>query len=119
MIGKIFRLIPLFLLIFLTVFLSESIAEGKSQYGTSSDKYGQVMVSETETEVQGSTVSGDQLYIDSNGGLHKKVPGVGASLGAMLDKLISMTAGSESQMKQIIGNLPILFPDLYKVFVTL
>ena len=68
---------------------------------------------------EGSAVSGDQLYLDSSGGLQKKVPGVGASLGEMLDSLISLTGGSESQVRQIIANFPILLPDLYKVFITL
>lgn len=70
-------------------------------------------------QTEGKRTSGSYLYLDASGSLQKKVPGVGSGLATMLDKLISITGGSESNIRQIISYTPLLLPDLYKVFVTL
>ena len=63
--------------------------------------------------------TGNEVYLDDNGISQRKVTGVGSSLANALDQLIYITSGSEGRFKEILGNLPLLFPDLYKVFVKL
>ena len=80
----------------------------------------QQQIMDTEPMInQGSVTSEDNLYTDKAGTLQKRVPGVGSTLASILDQLSSITDGSENKIKHITNNLPYLFPDLYKVFVTL
>lgn len=61
----------------------------------------------------------NELIINEAGAIQKKIPGIGSTLGRMLDKLISITGNSENQIQSILTNFPIILPDLYKVFITL
>lgn len=102
----IFRLLPL-LLILLTPFTLSANDTNDTQHTA------------TETVQEQTTMVTDHLYRDENGGIHKRIPGVGAMLGSMLDRLTHLSSGSEGQFKEIYANIPLLLPDLYKVFVTL
>ena len=51
--------------------------------------------------------------------LYTEIPGVGAFFGHMLDSLINLTKNSESRFQSLAQHLPLVFPDLYKVFITL
>ncbi len=51
--------------------------------------------------------------------LTEKSPGVTAFLGNMLDGLSSLTLESETRFSSLAGNTPLIFHDLYKVFITL
>ena len=50
---------------------------------------------------------------------HREIPGVGAVFGHMLDSLILLTLHSESRLARLAADYPSIFPDLYKVFITL
>lgn len=66
-----------------------------------------------------ASVSGDELQQDKGTGIQKRVPGLGATLASILDKLTYHTGDSESHIKNLTASIPLLLPDLYKVFVTL
>lgn len=51
--------------------------------------------------------------------LESEIPGVGAFFGRMLDSLASLSNSSEGQFKALALSFPLVFPDLYKVFITL
>ncbi len=51
--------------------------------------------------------------------LYTQLPGIGAFFGNMLDSLINLTKNSESRFQSLAHHLPLVFPDLYKVFITL
>ena len=51
--------------------------------------------------------------------LYTEIPGVGAFFGSMLDSLINLTKDSENHCQLLTHHLPLVFPDLYKVLVTL
>ncbi len=61
----------------------------------------------------------DEFYVDSAGNLQLKVPGVGSSFGKTLDKMVAFTSTSQNPFNDFATHLPLLFPDLYKVLVTL
>ncbi len=56
---------------------------------------------------------------EERGSLTEKSPGVTAFLGNMLDGLSSLTIESETRFSSLAGNTPLIFQDLYKVFITL
>lgn len=79
-----------------------------------------------ETVPQASTNSQTDVQDDEYGESTKdtttlttEIPGVGAMLGKMLDSLTSVTQMSEGRLKTILEAMPMVFPDLYKVFITL
>ncbi len=51
--------------------------------------------------------------------LESEIPGVGAFFGRMLDSLASLSNSSEGQFRALALSFPLVFPDLYKVFITL
>ena len=61
--------------------------------------------------------SADDAKDTSN--LKSEIPGVGAFFGRMLDSLASLSNSSEGQFKALALSFPLVFPDLYKVFITL
>jgi len=50
---------------------------------------------------------------------YQEIPGVGAFFGRMLDSLINLTRNSENRFQSLNHHLPLVFPDLYKVLITL
>lgn len=52
-------------------------------------------------------------------GFNKEIPGIGAFLNEMLDNLIGLTTSSERRFQTLAEHLPLVFDDLYKVFITL
>jgi hypothetical protein len=50
---------------------------------------------------------------------YKDIPGVGAFFGQMLDSLINLTKNTENRFQSLTHHLPLVFPDLYKVLITL
>lgn len=55
--------------------------------------------------------------IDLN--LGAEIPGVGSFFANLLDSLIYLTADTENKFGKLISSFPQVFPDLYKVFITL
>lgn len=51
--------------------------------------------------------------------LTDEIPGPGTFLGSMLRSLMSISSESKTRVKQLSSGLPKVFPDLYKVFLTL
>ena len=51
--------------------------------------------------------------------LRLETPSVGKLFSDMLDSLISMTTDSKKRFTLLFTSLPLIFPDLYKVFITL
>ena len=56
---------------------------------------------------------------DEQTNLYTDIPGVGAFFGNMLDSLINLTKDSENRFQSLAHHLPLVFPDLYKVLITL
>jgi hypothetical protein len=56
---------------------------------------------------------------DENTNLYTEIPGVGVFFGKMLDSLINLTRDSEKRFQSLTHHLPLVFPDLYKVLITL
>lgn len=48
-----------------------------------------------------------------------EIPGVGAFFSNILDSLINLTRSSENRFQLITNHFPLVFPDLYKVLITL
>lgn len=74
----------------------------------------------------GDYQSQDNSYSSDNSGfasdtssLDSNIPGVGAFFGNMLDSLSSLSNSSEGRFKVLADSFPLIFPDLYKVFITL
>lgn len=57
--------------------------------------------------------------IDEGTNLYTEIPGVGAIFSNMLDSLINLTKNSENRFQSLAHHLPLVFPDLYKVLITL
>ena len=51
--------------------------------------------------------------------LYTEIPGVGAVFSHMLDSLIKLTRNSENRFQALSHHVPLVFPDLYKVLITL
>ena len=52
-------------------------------------------------------------------GFNEEIPGVGAFFNEMLDTLIGLTSNSEKRFQTLAEHFPLIFNDLYKVFITL
>jgi hypothetical protein len=51
--------------------------------------------------------------------LTDEIPGPGSFLSSMLRSLTTISSESKSRVKLLLSGLPKIFPDLYKVFLTL
>lgn len=60
----------------------------------------------------------DQSEVNQ-GNLQEDIPGVGAFLGDLLDELLLFSSNSESRFSTLFSSLPLVYSDLYKVFITL
>lgn len=52
-------------------------------------------------------------------GFNEDIPGIGAFFNEMLDTLIGLTTHSERRFQTLAEHFPLIFDDLYKVFITL
>ncbi len=72
------------------------------------------------SEDQGASYpDGSSSSASNTSNLQLDIPGVGAFFGNMLDSLSSLSNSSEGRFTALAKSFPLIFPDLYKVFITL
>ncbi len=114
--------IALFFTILLAFAVQPAYSSNFSYDTTTEDKAAATQdssMSETDEYGEASGDYGTEAQQHDTSSLQSEIPGVGAFFGKMLDSLTSVTNSSEGQMKGLAASLPLVFPDLYKVFITL
>lgn len=79
----------------------------------------QVAPISTETEESADPEASPSMADHDFKGFEKELPGLGSFFNTMLDTLIGLTITSERRLQTLVEYLPLVFADLYRVFVTL
>lgn len=104
------------MLIFATPGFSDFYTDGD----TPSEKpYSSSLNSEEPTDSAVAVAPNPSADTEDFTGFNEELPGLGAFFNTMLDALIGLTTASERRIQTLVEHFPLVFADLYRVFITL
>lgn len=127
--ARLFHPTTIFALFFAFIFIAlATTQQAHSSIFSYTDNKQEQTVADEKAEASPSDGSEDKGASYSDGystsasdtsSLQSNIPGVGAFFGNMLDSLSSLSNSSEGRFSALAESFPLVFPDLYKVFITL
>lgn len=108
-------------LLLLILFLATPGFSGLFSYDTPPSEQSANISEETSVSPQPDTAKPAYRSADNDefSGFNQEIPGIGAFFNEMLDTLIGLTTSSERRFQTLAEHIPLVFDDLYKVFITL